>query len=125
MKSCSSHSAEKPSKDSAKPTRRPIRLHNLCKFDQPNRRRELWVLHCRRYTPGRFRVRQMRRHFKNLLGEMINPVKKAAAAGNENTGAEIINERLLIEPASEKLRRLAESHGSYRVQCFSLASFSG
>src|SRR5437762_11621227 len=124
-KSSSSYAAEKPPKEPAKSTRRPIRLHHLCKFDQPNRRRELGILHCRCYAPGRLRVRQVRRHFENLLGEMIDAVKKAAAAGYENTGAKIINERLLIEPALEELKGFAQAQVNDRVQRFSLDLLSG
>src|SRR6266487_539150 len=95
----SSHSAEEPSKDSAKASRRPIRLHNLCEPDQADRCRELGVLHCGCYAPGGLRVRDVRRHLENFLCEMIDTTKKAATAGNEDACAEIIEIRLVVQPA--------------------------
>src|SRR6266404_1769152 len=97
--SFSSHSAEKPSNDSAKPSRRPICMHHLCEPDQADRRRELGVLHCRCYAPGGLRVRDVRRHLENFLREMIDTTNKAATAGNEDACAEIIEIRLVVQPA--------------------------
>src|SRR5437016_11787103 len=121
----SSHSAEEPSKDSAKASRRPIRLHDLCEPDQADRCRELGVLHCGCYAPGGLRVREMRRYLKNFLCEMIDAAKKAATAGDENAGAEITEIWLLFKPAFEQLKSFADAQVNDRVQHFPLDLFAG
>ena len=74
-------------------------MHHLCEPDQADRRRELGILHCGRYAPGGLRVRDVRRQLENFLCEMIDTTKKTATAGNENACAEIIEIRLLVQPA--------------------------
>src|SRR6266481_2834334 len=123
--SFSSHSAEKPSNDSAKPSRRPIRMHHLCEPDQADRRRELGVLHCRRYAPGGLRVRHVRRHLENFLCEMIDTAKKATTAGNENARAEIIEIRVFGQPAFKQLKSFTHAQVYDRVQHFPLDLFAG
>ena len=79
---------------------------SLCESDQTDRRRELRVLHRGCYAPDGLRVCDVRRHLENFFREMIDTIKKAATAGNENAGAEIIDERFLFEPAFEQLESL-------------------
>src|SRR6516225_3108093 len=121
----SSHSAEKPSKDSAKSSRWPIRMHHLCEPDQANRRRELRVLHCRCYAPSGLRVRDVRRHLENFLCEMIDTTKKAATAGNEDACAEIIEIGLFVQPAFKQLKSFTHAQVNDCVQHFPLDLSSG
>ena len=46
-------------------------------------------------------MRDVRRHFENLFREIIDTIEEAASAGEENTPAEVIDERFFIEPAFE------------------------
>ena len=71
------------------------------------------------------RVRDVRRHFKNFAGEMVDPVHQTAAAGNENPGADIIDERLLFDRALEQLKSFAQSQMNDGVECLALDLFAG
>src|SRR5947199_23524 len=39
----------------------------------------------------------MRRHFENLSGQMIDPAQQTASASDENSPADIIDERILLD----------------------------
>ena len=122
----SSNSAEKFSEKSAKaPPARTIGTHYLCELDQADGRRELRIFHCGRYAPRGLRVRQVRRHFENLFCLMVDTIKKATTAGNENAGSEIVEIRLLFEPAFEQLNAFAHTQVNDRVQGFPIDLFSG
>src|SRR5215469_6369551 len=120
----SSHSTEKLSKKFAEASPRSICLHHLRELDQTDGSRELRIFDGGRYTPGGLRVSQVRRHFENFLRQVINAVKEAATAGNENPGAEIAEKRLLFEPAFEQLKSFAHTQVNDRVQRFPFDLFS-
>jgi hypothetical protein len=88
----SSHSAKESSEDAADAAARlPIGLHSLRIFDQANRRRELRIFK-RRSQPGhRLRVRDARRHFKDISGQMIDSIEQAAATADENSFADVVD----------------------------------
>src|SRR6266850_7333575 len=103
----SSHSAKKPSKNPSDAAAWAIDLHGLCVFEQTDRGRKLRVFYRRSQAGEGLGVGHVRRHFKDLAGEMIDPIQQAAAAGNENAGADIIDERLLFDGALEQLKSFA------------------
>jgi len=68
----SSFSAEKFSKNPAKPSSRSIGVHHLRELDQANCGRKLGVLNRGRHTPCGLRVCQICWYFKNVCREMID-----------------------------------------------------
>src|SRR5207237_2699557 len=125
LDSLPSHSAEKLADDSAEAAARSIRTHDLCELDQTDRRRELRIFHCGRYAPSGLCVSQVRRYFENFFCQMVDAIKKATTAGNENPGAEIAEIRLLFQPAFEQLKSFAHAQVNDRVQGFPVDLFSG
>src|ERR1700731_4243080 len=92
----SSHSAKKPSKNSSDAAPRAVDLHGLRVLEQTDRGRKFRVFHRRSQAGERLRVGYVRRHFKNLAGEMIDPVHQTAATGDEHSGTDIIDERFFL-----------------------------
>src|SRR5579884_625130 len=121
----SSSPAENSSQDAPKPPGRPVRLHHLREFDQPDGGGELWIFHRSSDSPGSLSVSQMRRHFKNFLGKMIDAVEQAAAAREKDARAQVVDERFLIEPALEELKSLAQSQMDNRVERFPFDFLAG
>ena len=119
----SSFSAEKFSKNPAKPSRRPLGVHHLRELDQANRGRELRIFHCGRHTPCGLRVCQICWYFENVRREMIDSAQKTAAASDENAGAQIAEVRFLFQSALEQLKRFAQAQVNDRVQRFALDLF--
>ena len=70
-------------------------------------------------------MRDVRRHFENLLGQMIDAVQETASAGDENTFADVIDERFFVEPALEQLKSFAQPQMNDRVQRLALDLFAG
>ena len=70
-------------------------------------------------------MRHVRGHFENFRSEMIDAVEKTASAGDANTGAEIIDEWFLFEPAFEEFKRFLQSQVDDRVQRLSLDLLPG
>src|SRR5262249_26028541 len=97
----SSFSAENFSNKPSKPPRRPIGVHHLCELDQANCTRELGIFQGGRPPACRVRVSRVAGYFENLRREMSDSFQKAAAAGNENAGAQIAQIRFLFQPAFE------------------------
>jgi len=54
-------------------------------------------------------MRGMGRHFKNFLRQMVDAVEETASAGNEDSGAGLINERFFFELAFQKLKSFAQA----------------
>src|SRR6266404_9829675 len=97
----SPHSIEKSSDHSSKAAPRPVDLHCLRVFEQTDRGGELCVLHRGGEAGERLRVCDVGRHFENFAGEMIDAVDQAAATGDKNAGADVIDERFFFESAFE------------------------
>src|SRR6202011_3563637 len=104
----SSHSAEKPSEDSANATPGPVDLHRLRVFEQADGGRKLRVVDRRGQSRQSLGVVQVRWHLKNFAGEVIDSADQTATAGDENSRADIIDERLLFD--DRKSTRLNSSH---------------
>src|SRR2546428_9236826 len=78
---------------------RMVDLYCLRIFDQSNRSRKLRIFEsgCQaRHHPG---VGDTRRQFENFLSQMIDAAQVTASAGNENSFADVINERFFFELA--------------------------
>ena len=86
--------SEKPAEAAA---RLAIALHGLGIFDQTDRGRELRIFKCARQAGHRLRMRDARRHFENVLRQIIDPVELAAPAGDENAFADVVDERFFLE----------------------------
>src|SRR5689334_24656740 len=114
----SPHPIEQPSKNPSDAATRTVDLHGLRIFQQPNRSGKLRILRCRGESGGGLSMRDMCRHFENLAGEVIDPVEQAAASGDENSRADIINKRLFLDGSLEELECLAESKMNDRVKGF-------
>src|SRR5438477_7375668 len=56
---------------------------------------------------------------------MVDPVQQTAATGDKDSGADIIDERLLFDGALEQLKSLAQSQMNNRVKGFALDFFAG
>ena len=67
----------------------------------------------------------MRRHFKNFLGQIFYPVEQTAAAGDENAGADVIDERFIGQLALEQVEYFTHPQVDDRIQCFPLEFFTG
>src|SRR4051812_2794916 len=61
-------------------------------------------------------MRDMRRHLKNLFGQVLNPIELTAAAGDEHAGAGVVEERLFLELTLEQLEALAQSQMNDRIE---------
>ena len=46
-------------------------------------------------------MRDVRRHFKNVTGEMVDPAQQTAAAGNKDSAADVVDERLFFDRTLE------------------------
>ena len=55
------------------------------------------------------------RDAENVFGQVVDPVELTAAAGDEDTLAEIIEGGFVLEAALEQLERLAQPHMNNRV----------
>src|ERR1700736_4189277 len=97
----SPHPTEKPPKNSGDTAARPIDLHRLRVLEQTDRGRKLWVLDRRGQSRQSLSVSNVCRHLKNFAGQMIDPAEQAAAAGNENSRAHIIDEWFLFDCSLE------------------------
>jgi len=62
----------------------------------------------------------VRRHFENLFRKIIDAIEQAAPTGDENPGAEVIDEWFFVEPAFEQLESFAEAQMDDRVQGLAL-----
>ena len=58
-------------------------------------------------------MRDVRGHFENLFREIIDAIEEAASARDENTSAEVIDERFFIEPSFEQLKSFAEAKRTF------------
>src|SRR5437868_6813433 len=106
----SSLSRYKTAENSRQPASlRPIRLHCLGVFDQPNCGCQLWVLKGRGQSRHRLRPCDPRRNFEDFLSQMIDPLQQTAAASNENSFAHVIDKRFLIKRAFEQLECLTDT----------------
>src|SRR5580704_1714379 len=121
----SPHPVEKPSKNSGDAAARPIDLHRLRVLEQADRGRKLWVLDRRGQSRQSLSVRHVRRHLKNLAGQMIDPAEQAATARDEDSRADIIDERFLFDCPLEQLESLSQSQMDDSVQCLALDFLSG
>ena len=65
-------------------------------------------------------MRDVRGHFENLFREIIDAIEQAAPARDENTSAEVIDERFFIEPSFKQLKSFAEAQMDDRVQGLAL-----
>src|SRR6516225_6733372 len=119
----SSFSAEKSSKNPAKPSRWPVGVHHLRELDQANGCGELGIFDCGSHTPCGLCVCQICWYFENICREVIDAAQKTTATGDENARAEIAKIRFLFESALEQLKRFAQTQVDDGVQCFTLDLF--
>ena len=70
-------------------------------------------------------MRDVRGHFKNFAGQVIDSIHQTAAAGNENAGTDIIDKRLFLDRALEQLKSLAQTQMNDGVECLALDFLSG
>ena len=67
-------------------------------------------------------------HFKDLAGQMVDSVHKAASTGDENSRAGIVDERFFLDGALEQFKNLAQTQmndGVKRLAFDFLAGKSG
>ena len=108
-----SHSLEKFAHDLAESAARlPFALHRLGVFDQADRGGELRVLESTRQAGHRLRVRDAGRQLEDFLRQMADSVQVAASTGDENSFANVIDERFFLELPLEQFKGFAQTIGT-------------
>src|SRR5687767_7572080 len=120
------HSVKNLAEQTAESADRPaIGLHGLRVLNQANGRRELRVLESARQAGHGLGVSDAGRQLEHFLSQMIDPVQMAASARDENSLADVIDERFLLEFALKELEGFPQPQMNDRVQRFPLDFLPG
>src|SRR5205807_5725959 len=93
----------------------PINLDRLRILDQPDRGGKLRIFESRGQSGHGLGMSDPCRQFEDLLGQMIDSVQMAAAAGDENAFADVVDERFFLQLALQELECFAQPQMNDRV----------